>query len=124
MTSFTAATVRAGQTAVHAVGVLRVRLAVLAGKTDPLFLVPLAFLVHKGSCTHTPDTNPVRTRRELRDGTSSSSSHHCHVLPVFSKKIVRIFGQTFSRLHGFGGLEIELIKQLLGYFLGPDKGIL
>lgn len=44
--------------------------------------------------------------------------------PVFSKKIVQMFGQTFSRPHGFSGLEIELIKQLLGCFLGPDQGIL
>lgn len=76
--------------------------------------------LHTHTQTHTPDTNPVRTQRELWDGTNSSSSHHCDVFPVFPKKILRIFGQTFSRLHGFSGLEIELIKQLWGYFHGPD----
>ncbi len=40
----------AGQTAVHPVGVLGVRLAVLTGNAGPLFLVSFTFLLHKGSC--------------------------------------------------------------------------
>lgn len=39
----------AGQTAVHPVGVLRVGLPVLTGKTRPWFLVSFTFLLHKGS---------------------------------------------------------------------------
>lgn len=41
---------RARQTAVHAVGVLGVRLSVLAGDARPPLQVPLAFLVDVGSC--------------------------------------------------------------------------
>lgn len=54
----TGATVCAGQTAVHAVGVLRVGLSMLTGKTNPLFLIFDTFLMHKGSCTS--DTKKVK----------------------------------------------------------------
>jgi len=42
--------VRARQTAVHPVGVLRVGLSVLAGQTGALLLVSVASLLHKGPC--------------------------------------------------------------------------
>lgn len=38
-----------GQTAVHPVGVLRVGLSVLTGKTVPVFLVSFTSLLHIGS---------------------------------------------------------------------------
>lgn len=48
--ALTRAAVRARQAAVHAVGVLGVRLSVLAGDTRALLQVPLAFLVDVGPC--------------------------------------------------------------------------
>lgn len=59
----TGATVCAGQTAVHPIGVLRVGLSVLAGMTDALFLISFTFLVHKGS--YKSDTKTVRQQLSL-----------------------------------------------------------
>lgn len=60
----TGATVRAGQTAVHPIGVLRVGLSVLTGMTDALFLISFTFLVHKGS--YKSDTKTLRQQLSLR----------------------------------------------------------
>lgn len=60
----TGATVRAGQTAVHPIGVLRVGLSVLTGMTDAIFLISFTFLVHKGS--YKSDTKTQRQQLSLR----------------------------------------------------------
>lgn len=73
----TGATVHAGQTAVHPIGVLRVGLSLLTETTDTLFLIFFTFLVHKGS--YKSDTKTLRQQLSLRY-IHTRKPHYCEVL--------------------------------------------